>query len=189
MRLMHLRQPLAGLLQSLKSLRVNFWLSFKEYKRGTICRTPISSPIGPRRLCSQFFWINRSSVHLYVTVTWNNAALPPGSRCRLVSTNPEVSVTLVPVSVGASGEMYQCTLFPQTHLGELAGIIQAIVTLPEQKLVIVGEVPLRGEVQGNVAAAPAIVAFGAVPTGQAALRQINLLLMRAELPDITSASP
>ncbi len=124
-----------------------------------------------------------------LTVTWNNAALPTGSRCHLVSTNPEVSVTSVSTSAAAFGETYQCTLSPQAHLGELEGSVQAIVTLPKRKPVIVGEVPLHGEVRGDVAAAPAIVAFGTVAAGQTALRQINLSLTRAELPVVTSASP
>ncbi len=124
-----------------------------------------------------------------LTVTWNKAALPTGSRCRLVSTNPEVSVTLVVTSAGSSSETYRCTLSPQAHLGELEGSVQATVTLPGQKPVVVGEVPLRGEVRGDVAAAPAIVAFGTVTAGQTALRQINLALARAEMPVVTSASP
>lgn len=126
-----------------------------------------------------------SSPTVPLTVTWNNAALPTGSRCRLVSTNPEVSVTPVPVS----GEAYRCTLSPQAHLGELEGSVQATVTLPGQQPVIVGEVPLRGGVHGDVAAAPAVVAFGTVPTGQATPQQIDLTLARAEPPTVTSASP
>ena len=123
-----------------------------------------------------------------LTATWNKASLPTGSQCRLVSTNPEVSVTPVPASAGASNETYRCTLSPQAHLGEIEGSVQAIVTLPGQKPVVVGEIPLRGEVRGDVAAAPAIVAFGTVTAGQTALRQINLSLTRAELPIVTSAS-
>lgn len=148
------------------------------------------------------------SLTLPLTVTWNSHILPAGTQCRLVSTNPEVQITPEPPGAGeaqplgmavptsasadiakAQSQTYRCTLSPQVHLGELWGDVQAVVTVPRTTPVVVGSIPIQGNIAGDVTASPAVVAFGTVPHGQTASRQIALTLAQPILPTVTSASP
>jgi len=128
-----------------------------------------------------------------LVVTWNKQALPGGSQCRLVSTNPEVVIGPAQLSTDAGADnppqTYQCTLSPLAHLGELQGSVDAVVTLPGVEPIVVGSAPLRGDIRGEVAASPALVAFGTVQLGRAATRQIILSLMRPRMLSVSSASP
>lgn len=131
-----------------------------------------------------------------LTVIWDAALLPKGSQCRLISSNPEIQITPEPslpepslMGAGtAFSQVYRCTLSAQADLGELSGKIEAIVTPPGAGPVVVGAVPIRGDISGDVAAAPAVVAFGSVAAGQAASQQIILTLPHPGKLVVTSVS-
>ena len=145
--------------------------------------SPIALDFGPVRAGGS---ITRS-----LAVTWDIALLPKGSQCRLISTNLEVQITPEPSSIGAgtaSSQAYRCTLSPQADLGELSGKIEAVVTPPGAKSVVVGAVPIRGDISGDVVASPAVVAFGSVTVGQAASQQIILTLSHPGKLVVTSVS-
>lgn len=145
---------------------------------------------------------------LSVTVTWNTQPLPGGSQYHLISTNPEVQITpelpsdqdaKPPVTAALTlalssaakrqTQTYRCTLSSQAHLGELQGYVDAVVVVPGAGQVVVGSVPLRGDVSGDVAASPAVVAFGTIRAGQGVSRQTRLTLAQAMMPTVSSPCP
>ena len=115
-----------------------------------------------------------------LTVKVDPTALPAGATWRLVSSNPDVvsapvAEALAPDNAGAgAARSFRVTLTPQARLGTVQGSLSVVVTVPGSPGTTSGAVPLAGQVTGDIAAAPAALAFGEVPFGQGAREQTLL---------------
>jgi len=130
-----------------------------------------------------------------LTMTWNPATLPAGVVPRLISTDPDVQVrpqeteeAALPTTSGPQTRTYTCLLAPQARLGALDGAVEAVFTDPRSGTVILGSVPLRGDVVGDVAATPSIIAFGSAPSGLSTTRQVLLTLTKPQRLTVSSSS-
>lgn len=139
--------------------------------------------------------------------------LPAGSVPRLVCFNPDIQIGSGPVGASDTkttsttltnvkptsikpdsaktslAQSYRVTLLPHAHLGQITGKVDVVVTAPGGKDVTVGSVPLQGEVVGDVAASPSLVAFGTATVGKAAMQQIMLTTQGSQTLRVSSTSP
>lgn len=126
-----------------------------------------------------------SELTLLLRVTPLASHLEQGTELRLVSPDPDVSVTAVPLEASASSadeaapavQSLRVRLAPHTHIGRLQGklfLVLAHVGDPVGGMgPVVDTISWRAEATGDVVAAPTVIAFG-VMEGKEVTRRIVL---------------
>ena len=123
---------------------------------------------------------------LLLQVTSQTPRLDQGTELRLVSADPDVSVTGVPSSTPAAGtglalpaaSAFRVHLAPHTHVGRLQGRLSLILVHTGDPAgtagPVVSTISWLGEAAGAISAVPSFVAFGTPVRGQAATKKCVL---------------
>ena len=121
-----------------------------------------------------------------VDLTYAAAMETPVTHVDLVSADPEITInpessgkaaaSMQPAEDGAARNRraFTVTFRPGEHIGSLSSRLTAVLQGGAQTPVTLAELPVSGEVQGEIAASPQVIAFGAVAQGRAGTQQILL---------------
>lgn len=140
---------------------------------------------------------------LTLTVQLDQHSMPAGAAPRLVSSDPDIQVTSAPPPAGISSgvattfgtppapvQTYRGTLSPHARIGTVTGRVSLVFPCTSGASDLPGgSLSLRGEVIGDVSAAPAVVAFGTVTAGRPAAQQVFLTGLRLNALKVSSDSP
>lgn len=128
--------------------------------------------------------------------------LEQGTELRLISPDPDVQVTAVESDVPRGGAIpdeaaqtthaFRVRLVPHAHVGRLQGRLSLVLAHmgdpPDTMGPVVDTVAWRAEAAGDVAASPAVVAFGVIAAGHTLTRRV-LLTGKGLGKDVTTLKP